>query len=249
VGAHFIYDGASISSHSYVPGPSPEPLMRMHDGLDEHESNVFRSLARLDSEIGLACRMVSDIKPDLMLLDGSLWLVPSDRPPSSSPLSGAYADLVALHKRLYSLCDQAGTILCGVIKDTRARRLSEAHGERCSDSVLLSYALEEGECTAPMPYSESEGKEPEGFRDRIKYAYLKPSEHDLPLRIEYLDSGTDPSGMVMALSALSPSFAYPAILVEADMRAAMDGREMDAVNGTLISLGLRALRRDSRPFR
>jgi len=268
VGVHFVYDGSRLVSFDHFPSKSVEPVIEFKNALDEHEANVFKSLIRLKHELSCAISILEKYSPDLLLLDGSLWLVPSDRPQSGSELAPLYQEVVSLFKKLYSLCgvkrgDKAQTRLCGVIKDSRSRKLARDLGLDCSDTVLCRYMLEAGERTAVMPYFDDEQKEPDGFAKRLKVLYLKPSEQDLPLRVEFLgddghqvDAGKTPgseedsvASLIHSLSSISESFAYPAILVEADMCAAMDSREIEHIQNQLSSLDIQPLRRNSRPFR
>ncbi len=252
VGVNFIYENSRIKSFGYYPSRMVEPVLELEEGLDEHEANVFRSLVRLKSELSCAVAMIEKHSPDLMLMDGSLWLLPSDRPGQGSILSKSYAEVAALYKKLYGLCDGTKTLLCGIIKDSRSCKKASAAGLACSDAILCDFLLKTGEATSVFPYFDEKQKEPEGFWNRLKVFYLKPSDFDLPLRIEYLQSShefPEVASLVLSLSSISKSFAYPAVLVEADMRAAMDQREIENIQNQLSAVDLRPLRRHSRPFR
>jgi hypothetical protein len=104
-----------------------------------------------------------------------------------------------------------------------------------------------------MPYLEDKApnRDVASLGEHINVFYLKPSRNDLPLRIEVMDSDVgQAASLICSLSAISDNFAYPAILVEADMCAALDPGELESVEATLLSLsGMRPLRRNSRPFR
>jgi len=268
VGVHFVYDGSKLERFEHFPSKTVEPVIEFRNALDEHEANVFRSLVRLKHELSCAISLLEKFSPDLLLMDGSLWTVPSDRPQSGSELASFYSEIISLYKKLYSLCDsqRTKTQLCGVIKDSRSRRLAKESGLECSDTVLCDYLLEAGERTSFFPYFEDNQKEPEGFWDRLKIFYIKPSEQDLPLRIEFLGgnekkySGASANGgvdveddriasLILALSSISETFAYPAILIEADMCAAMDAGEIEHIQNQLLQSDIRPLRRNSRPFR
>lgn len=254
VAVNFIYSGSILKSFSYHPSRSPEPRLELKSSLDEHEADVFRSLVRLESEVKSAISSIERFSPDILLMDGSLLPLPSDRPEDGSELSSLYRDLLSHYQRLFSLSKEKGCMLCGVIKDSRAKRLADSFEMRCSDTTLCGYLLKEGERTKAIPYHgerKPPGKELQILAGKVSVFYLKPSEHDLPLRIEAFDC--DPAkaaSIVLALSAISETFAYPAVLIEADMCAALDPSEMESIQGSLLSMtGLRPLRRDSRPFR
>jgi len=276
VGVHFIYNGSKLERFEHFPSKTVEPVIEFRNALDEHEANVFKSLVRLKYELSCAISLLEKYPPDILLMDGSLWTVPSDRPQSESELASFYSEIVSLYKKLFSLCERKKTKLCGVIKDSRSRRLAKESGLDCSDTVLCDYLLEAGERTSFFPYFEESQKEPEGFWNRLKIFYIKPSAQDLPLRIEFLggnetknksteagaglngESNSKPSAdaenekiasLILSLSSISETFAYPAILVEADMCAAMDAGEIEHIQNQLLQSDIRPLRRNSRPFR
>jgi hypothetical protein len=249
VGVNFVYENSKLKTFRHVPHKSPEPDIEIKSSLEEHESVVFRSLVRLRQELGCALSLM-DLSPDLLLMDGSLLPLPSDRPPEESELRPLYSEVVSLYERLYAACGK--TILCGVIKDSRSRKLSKELGMNCSDSLLCSFLLEEGERSGERPYFDDKtpNKDILSLGSRLRVFYMKPSRNDIPLRIEVLGDVEKAASMVYSLSAISDNFAYPAILVEADLCAAMDGSGMEGIEASLIRIsGMKPLRRNSRPFR
>jgi len=253
VAAHFVYENSALKSFSYSPSKSPQPEIEIKNSLEEHEALVFRSLVRLRHELSCALGALQDGKPGLLLMDGSLLPLPGDRPQENSELRPLYDEVLSLYGKLYSACVERGCMLCGVVKDSRSRKLSKELGAACSDTLLCGYLLEEGERTREMGYFEGKAPNAEvgALGGRIKVFYLRPSKNDLPLRIELLDSGVDEAASVIcSLSAISENFAYPAVLIEADMCAALDPNELESIEASLARLsGLRPLRRNSRPFR
>jgi hypothetical protein len=253
VAAHFVYDGPALRSHAHFPSKSPRPEIEIQNSLEEHEALAFRSLVRLRHELSCAIAAGEKLRPQVLLMDGSLLPLPGDRPQEASALRPLYDEVLSLYGRLYSACSASGCLLCGVVKDSRSKKLSKALGAACSDTVLCSYLLEEGERTRELDYFE--GKPPNAdvaaLGARIRVFYLRPSRNDLPLRVEVLDSRVEEAASaVCALSAISDSFAYPAVLIEADMCAALMPAELESVESSLAAQsGLRPLRRNSRPFR
>jgi|WetSurMetagenome_2_1015567.scaffolds.fasta_scaffold90016_2 hypothetical protein len=253
VAAHFAYEGSALKSFSYTPSKNPQPEIEIRNSLEEHEALIFRSLIRLKHELACALVALNARKPGLLLLDGSLLPLPGDRPQESSELRPLYDEVVSLYGKLYKDCAENKCMLCGVVKDSRSRKLSRELGASCSDTLLCGYLLDENERTREMGYFE--GKAPNAdvaaLGARIRVFYLRPSKNDLPLRIELLDSGVDEAASVICgLSAISENFAYPAVLIEADMRAALDPADLESIEESLARLsGLKPLRRNSRPFR
>jgi hypothetical protein len=80
----------------------------------------------------------------------------------------------------------------------------------------------------------------------IYFFYMRPLGDDTPIRVEFLTKEFDRvATIVQSLSKISRSYAYPAVLIEADLRAALNPIEMEKLD----KLNLRPLRRNSRPFR
>lgn len=254
VGVDFVYVDGKLASFSRIPSKAPEPFLELESSLDEHEANVFRSLVRLKSELGCAIASLDAFSPGLLLMDGSLLPLPSDRPEDDSALAGRYKEVLELYSSLFAKSNAKDCMLCGVIKDSRARKLSAGFGLSCSDTLLCRHLLDHWERTRAMPYfQEKQGpaKDLLALSEGVEVFYLKPSEHDLPLRIEAYRCDIDKAAsLICTLSAISENFAYPAVLIEADMCAALDPASMEAIESSLLNLsGLKPLRRNSRPFR
>ncbi len=244
-GVNFIYENSSLKNHSYYPEKHPEPMIEFRNALDEYDIGVYKSLTRLKSELTCAIEVIEKYKPDLMLIDGSLLPLPTDKPNTESELKELYEEVLSLYNKLFDLCSSINCQLCGIIKDSRSKRLSKTFGINCSDSILCNYLLSKGERTNFFVYGKNEIKNSE----KIKFFYIKPSEEDIPLRVEFLDQNNSEQiipSLIYSLSAISSSFAYPAILIEADLCAALDEKEAEKIRSFLPS---KALRRDSRPFR
>lgn len=264
VSSTFIYEGSRIASHSYHPSAFPHPEYRVETGLDEREIVWHKSLVRLELEIGNAIETAKKENPGYLLLDGSICPLPCDRPAEESRLFPAYLSLLNQYKELYSYCTEKGVILSGVIKDSRSRRFVEMmhpqFAERSADTVFLNHLLAEGERTFAFRYSESPQKhhvlrELGEWGEKICALYAKPVRGDRPVRVEFL-SGQKPfseiADFICALSAINRSYAYPAVLIDADLRAMMDYNELERAKKSLSMFtgpALLDLRRNSRPFR
>lgn len=131
-----------------------------------------------------------------------------------------------------------------------------------TDSNFLFFLLQENERTCAFTYSASPAKHQilkdlGSWSEKILSFYLKPVKDDRPLRVEFLSGQRtfdEIASFVHSLSKIHKAYAYPAVLIEADMRAALSPDEFDYAYGSLFSkLGMKSslmrLRRDSRPFR
>jgi hypothetical protein len=257
------YQDGKLISTTYSPSAFPEPTYEVRLGLDEREIQIARTLFRLDLEISCAIEAVEKHKPKILLLDGSIVPLATDRPAEDSETYQQYSSLISKYNKLYSLCSSTNTLPIGITKDSRGRRFMDVVrkevDQRWSDSVFLSSMLKGGERTFAMRYSSSPQKHAVlkdlgGAADKISLFYIKCFDNERPLRVEFLEGQatySEIAASVHSLAAINSSYAYPAALIEADLRAAMDPIEMERAQRSLQSLSgsFEPLRRNSRPFR
>jgi len=271
VGAIFDYKSSKIVSHKSFPSSMPELEYDVKSGLDSHSIMWHKSLFRLKGELCCAEKLIQEHTPDCLLVDGSIAPLLSDKPPESSEMRSMYDEVLRIYKNLYETAWKSGCSLIGVIKDSRSKRFIEIvkkhaqneHGfEHTSDTNFLYFMLEQKERTCAFSYSSSPSKHQilkdlGKWSEKILSFYLKPVKEDRPLRVEFL-SGQKTfeqiASLVHSLSCIHKAYAYPAILIEADLRAAMDSQEFERAYGRLFSrLGkspsMLRLRRNARPFR
>ncbi len=261
VAVKFVYEKNKLVSVEYHPTSFPKIEYDVKSGLDEREVVWHKNLFRLKLEIKNAISAIEKFSPEIFLLDGSLTPLLSDRPSEDSQLGEDYKEVVLLYKKLYSLSQSKNVAIAGMIKDSRGKRFMEIINgvvdENCSDSVFLHYLLNEGERTFVFNYREENTiiKDLFPWGRKVNIFYLKPSKNDRPLRIEFLPSKysfSEFASILYTLSSISSTYAYPAILIEADMRAALNPEEMERAEKmfSFYSGGsILPLRRNSRPFR
>ncbi|PIT84573.1 hypothetical protein COU37_02745 [Candidatus Micrarchaeota archaeon CG10_big_fil_rev_8_21_14_0_10_45_29] len=272
IAARFSYVEGKLSSHAYFPSSRPEFEIDARSGLEQFEKLRYISLIRLSSELKCAINSLKEWELSYLLLDGSIAPLVADKPPSDSELMPLYMEVVNLYLSLYSLCKAKNVNLVGITKDSRGRRFLEILKQadfslssslsHATDTVFLDHLLQEGERTFAFRYSHSPSKN-QIFKDLGDWAsnilafYIKPVAGDRPLRVEFLSNSLSYDELAAEISgicALHPHYAYPAVLIEADLRAAIEPNE---VEHTLADLRLRlgknkpllSLRRNSRPFR
>ncbi|MFH1470394.1 MAG: DNA double-strand break repair nuclease NurA [Candidatus Micrarchaeota archaeon] len=272
VGVVFGYEDSKRVSHKYYPRALVAPEVYADEYLETHEFLWYKSLLRLRGELSTARGMIEKLTPQFMLMDGSVVPQITDKPGEGSAIRGLYLEVIEEYKNLYKAADLNNCSLVGVIKDSRGKRFVEImrrylgkEGEilgKAHDTGFLDFLLKEGERTFTFRYSSTE-KEHQVLKDlndwgaRVDAFYLKAVEGDRPLRVEFLEGKRkfeEIASLVYTLSRINKNYAYPAVLIEADLRAALDQNEIDRVYGELVTKtgmrsSLRKLRRDSRPFR
>lgn len=280
VGAIFDYRNSKPFAHAYYPSAVPKMEYDIRSGLDSHEVMWHKSLFRLRGELTCAKEIIARHKPAYLLLDGSIAPLLSDKPSEDSEMHPLYREVVETYRALYETAWKENCALCGVIKDSRSKRFIEIVGKHTSgaetagknasepgllhttDTNFLYFLLEEGERTCAFSYSGAPArhqilKDLGDWAGKILSFYLKPVRDDRPLRVEFLSgqkSFDEIASFIHSLSSSHKAYAYPAVLIEADMRAALNPDEFDYAYGRLFSkLGSKSsllrLRRNSRPFR
>jgi hypothetical protein len=256
VGTCFSYQDGRIKSVEYYPSKVPPLQAEVTDIMSDIDWAYYTSVVRQSSEVATAISCVQKFKPELLLMDG--YIVPhhSDKPSRLSPAYQAYKNMVMEFHRLYDSCLQTGTMLAGIIEDSRGVRFCEmakdqissfadgGHMERtmellCKsrDTNLLFWALQKGERTAHFPYCENP-KEHLVLRDfdekysmRMNSFYLKTAQLDRPIRVDYLKDreGIEDSiaSILLSISGHHSSYGLPAHIIEADNVAKLSDNEME----------------------
>lgn len=269
VGVVFEYRQSKPAKHWYFPSASPPLKYDIRGGLENYEIAWHKGLFRLKNEILCAVDLIAKHKPDYLFLDGSIAPLISDKPSEDSQMQPLYQEVIGLYKLLYKSCAESNCTLCGIIKDSRSKRFVEIISKHpkvegklnsTADSNFLFFLLEQKERTCAFEYSSCKHhvlKDLGEWADKIISFYIKPVENDRPLRVEFLANSrpfSEIASFVQTLSCLHQSYAYPAILIEADLRAALSYEEVERAYGALFSRlkgtpELWKLRRNMRPFR
>ncbi len=273
VAAMFTYRGGSLEDCTYLPSKNPAPRMEYSaEVMERGEMDRLASLHRLREEIQLAAEVAEQDGLDLLLLDGSILPQYPDRPSEDSDLMEEYDQVMDAYVDLYEHTVENDILLAGVVEDTRSTNLCTLLQDTdldmpvldgCRDSHFLNYLLEKGERTLVMDYSHNEHhpilSDLSGHGDHIYSFYVKPVEHDRPVRID-LYAPDQPvtvaetvASQVCALSGAHAGYGIPSVLIEADQRAKMERHEielrMKRLQAKLAHLsGVEDLRRNRRPF-
>lgn len=272
MGVVFDYSKGVLASASYHPGyfRFPEPHLSF-PALEQDEVEQSKSLLRLHEELGAAKKLIEKHSPKYLFLDGSIVPQYQDKPRRESALTGKYADLVSGFDSLYALAEKNACTLIATVEDSRGRRFMELLSGLAGSPVaamldpsFLDYYLDVGERTCAFTYTKDIEKHPvlQDFNSKwagsIHGLYLKPAPLDRPLRCEFICHGDvaekadEIASVAMALSSMHREYAYPSVLIEADLRAKLSGDEIDIVYNKImdkLGAGVRLrMRRENRPF-
>ncbi|MHA1576599.1 MAG: DNA double-strand break repair nuclease NurA [Candidatus Thorarchaeota archaeon] len=157
------------------PKPKVTPIMLSLPG---PELDQLASLERIAEELRVTIGVMDKYHSDIILVDGSLFYHPRDRPPIGSLAHEKFQEVLALYRQLYLKSVKKKTVLVGIIKDSRSLRVVKTMSEILPhilrnpsffemmqgidyrwllkitrDCDLLSTFLEEGERTFAFKYS------------------------------------------------------------------------------------------------
>ncbi len=276
VGTCFTYEEGKLARATYHPETNtlPEPIINTQ-GLEREDFHKFVSLTRQQAEVKCATEMIEKEKPNACFMDGSLILHPNDKPSTDSLLKKEYEKTIAAYVKLYHTAEKNNCLLIGAIEDSRSTRLAEMmheqqlitmeKNETLSDVSLLDKALHAGERSMVFSLAEKIDKHailndfPPEWAGQLFACYIKPSQWDYPLRVEFVSTpekaaakANEASSVALAQSRMHKEYAFPSVLIEADLRAGLKPAEVELVSDKILSkLGrhtLRMKRRDRRPF-
>ncbi len=266
VGVDYHYSNGRLESVAYFPSALPDPRIFQYDiPVEEENVGPLRSLTRLLVEIGTALEFVRRSHLDYLFLDGSILPQLVDKPRGGgSDLNALYKRVIGLYRDLYRACSERGTVLAGIVKDSRGDRVATYLGEgRMRDPVWLKYSMAVGEMTEPIPYADNPADQAtlkdvgEDIANRVWIFYLKASDYDLPFRVEFYSD--DPSlgehlaSLLLPLASVNRTFTIPPFLLEADIRARLAQKSMRYIRDYLekrlgVEYNLFRMRGANKPF-
>lgn len=268
----FEYKDGKVVRNASRPAGADGYEQSFREAAEESENAQRDSILRLRSEITRATEAVEFFSPTMLFLDGSIFPNPADRPSKDSAAHSEFEALLGEYRALFRACQKNSVTLAGIVKDCKSRvfldalRKSRAFAQyysrhssflsRTNDSAFLSMALATDTRTGLVPL-ERQDLPRDLISTRPAITYLKAVPHDRPLRVEFADASKADGAceIICALCKGNQRYAYPAILIEADLRAAMDPRELEVAYARISSklgvdcVSLRKLRRNERPFR
>jgi len=273
----FEYSNGKLAKADYLPDyySFPEPVIS-NRALQKEDISTNKSLQRLGREIELAEQAIKEFSPSFCFLDGSIVPQHADKPRSNSKMQSFYKGVISKFESLFKTAMEKKCTVIGCVEDSRGTRFKEIVEEtigregfaglnECFDAVLLDSLLKEGERSFAFPYAKNTEEHPvlkdfsKEFAGMVHAFYIKPSALDRPLRVEFLlgmKQGRKEidriASVVYAQSCLHREYAYPSVLIEADLRARLRPEEVEIICDKIFDkIGGSArleLRRGKRPF-
>jgi len=271
--ALFSYEGMKLVDSKYYPSSFPSPKIKiLNSSFNDSEFMAAASIARLNGELGLACDMLGE-NMDLLLLDGSVVLHPSVGADKGNRLRQDYDSLLNTVQKMYSESISRGVPVAGIVEDSRSQAFVKGCDgmldvlimrdlENVRDTHFLTHCLSVGERTSIFRTVDAGDKVPaeiKGFENNLFSFYIRTSEFDRALRIDFV-AGDDPVALgswiasaVFSMSRHNSVYGIPPVIIDADQRAKLSGdellfveREIRKKAGNLSSFS--ELRRNSRPI-
>ncbi len=265
---------------NFFPDPFPKVDVIYSRIANQNESDQFGALLRIKKELSTAIAAIHSENINILIMDGALHFHPTDIPNKGSSNFKLFMEVIELYKELYRISKENHIYLIGLIKDSHSNafiknmlillpvllksnsELKEILSydyrnilERCYDVDILNYMLNTGERSAVLKIAKNNTL----INSDIYYFYLKSSEFDLPVRVEFLlqnDIFTDVSrisGALLPIMGHHIEFSLPAPLIEADMRAKIDSQQIEEIINHIALLSgvpysLFRKRRERSPF-
>ncbi|MFX0096646.1 MAG: DNA double-strand break repair nuclease NurA [Candidatus Hodarchaeota archaeon] len=125
----FDFDKRGKPFVEYYPQECPPPQITSNlEALSLFDFELDTSLERIRSELTVAKEVLDLRHLDILFMDGSITPIISDRPQAHSAMLPKYDALIRLYEELYDNCQKQGTLLCGIVKDSRSTRFTQILG-------------------------------------------------------------------------------------------------------------------------
>ncbi|MHA1905922.1 MAG: DNA double-strand break repair nuclease NurA [Candidatus Thorarchaeota archaeon] len=114
----------------FYPDPFPEPLAKLVMlSMSGPELDQLASLERMAAELRVTISALDEFHTDIILVDGSLFYHPRDRPPIGTTAHEKFQEVLALYRQLYNKVAKKRTTLVGIVKDSRSTRIVNTLGD------------------------------------------------------------------------------------------------------------------------
>ncbi len=277
MGVVFVYDKGVLKQTKYFPKINNKPTPYLTSTNLELEEIVWTSsILRLSKEISLSKRIMTETNLDSMFIDGSIIPQYVNKPTKDCLAREKYNQLIKDFIDLYDLAKHKKIFLIGCVEDSRGsvffsdikKKYFKDADFSFSDIFYVSSILQEKQRTSVVRYSTQPNLHPvltdfpSEISNNLFVFYLKLSNQDFPLRIEFIyfkefgfslyEYVQKISSIVSSLSYHNKSYTYPLPLIEADLRSRLTTKEVELIIKQILektkNLGFRLQRRESRFF-
>ncbi|MFX1473925.1 MAG: DNA double-strand break repair nuclease NurA [Promethearchaeota archaeon] len=126
----FEYDPSGRVSAKYWPEQGALPRVKANlYPISRREAEISASLERVKDELQIAIQVQDRHPSELLLLDGSILPQITDQPSPRSTLVAKHKKIRSLYNDLYTKVEETGTLLAGIVKDSRSNRFMNLLGE------------------------------------------------------------------------------------------------------------------------
>ena len=194
----FEYTPDNRVSAIYFPEKTTPPMVKAElTPVSWREAELNASLERLKAELELAIRVQDHHPSELLLLDGSLQPHVSDRPASQSVFSVKYQKINTLFEELFEKSRETGTLLAGVVKDSRSQRFVRVLGE------ILPHLISRYPALQPLLQQDYRSVLKLSYDSDFFYRILEVGERSPILRINGLNNNDSKVSIETALQDTS----------------------------------------------
>jgi hypothetical protein len=117
-------------SVEFYPSPFPEPKVKpIMLTLQGSELDQLASLERTVEELKTTIAAIDEFHVDIVLIDGSLFYHPRDRPQVGTFAYEKFQEVLALYRQLYHRVRKKNILLVGIVKDSRSTKIVNILGD------------------------------------------------------------------------------------------------------------------------
>lgn len=277
-GCLFSYKDSKLKSVKYFPKAYNLPKPYLTTSSLEIEEVIWNtSLLRIKKELSLSKNIIEKESLDFFLFDGSIIPQYLSKPSKESKLYKEYISILELFFNVYNLVKEKKVFLVGCIEDSRGDRffnflknnfLKEEINFSLSDSFLVFSLFSKNQRTCVFKYSDNLKEHPvlkdfpKEIYENLYVCYLKVSEDDFPLRIEFIyfkEFGLSLKeytefivSNIFSVSFFNKRYVYPSPLIEADLQSRLKVQEIDVIVRNILEktrrVGFSLPRRENRFF-
>lgn len=174
----FEYNPSGRVSAKYWPqGALPKVKANLYP-ISRQEAEINASLERVKEELEVAIRIQDRHPSELMLIDGSILPQIKGRTSSHSMLAEKYEKIRLLYFDLYAKTEETGTLLAGIVKDSRSNRFMNLLGE------LIPHLIHRHPQLAPLQDFDYRTALKSIYDNEFFFRVLEPGERSCIFRLE-----------------------------------------------------------------